>query len=311
MLRAGSTASDSSRSPDSIAPEPRVHLAVVLEADRPLGGGLRVDIDGVDEVIVGRGARRVCEHRLEQGRNKLLLSIPGASLSAVHARLCREGKPGWVLRDARSTNGTYVNGRGVTVHRLEAGDVLEMGRAFLIFMGGVLSPEGTTQVVDLPAEGRSSGTHTLVPSFAHQLASLPSIAAASLPVLLLGETGTGKEVLARAIHSRSGRAGPLVTVNCAAIPPTLVESHLFGHRRGAFSGAISDEPGLVRSAQGGSLFLDEIGDLPLAAQGALLRVLQEREVLPVGGTRPVAVDVRFIAATHRDLGAMAAAGAFR
>jgi len=113
------------------------------------------------------------------------------------------------------------------------------------------------------------------------------------------------------VHAASGRAGAFVPVNCGAIPRELVESTLFGHRRGAFSGAVDDEPGVIRGADRGTLFLDEIGDLPLPAQAALLRVLQEGEVTPVGASRPVAVDLRVLCATHRDLAGMAASGAFR
>jgi transcriptional regulator with GAF, ATPase, and Fis domain len=129
--------------------------------------------------------------------------------------------------------------------------------------------------------------------------------------MLRGETGTGKEVAARAVHALSKRAGPFVPVNCGAIPVALVESHLFGHTRGAFSGAVRDEPGFVRAAHGGTLFLDEIGDLPPASQAALLRVLQEGEVIPVGTTRAVPVDLRIVAATHQQLEALVARGAFR
>jgi transcriptional regulator with PAS, ATPase and Fis domain len=130
-------------------------------------------------------------------------------------------------------------------------------------------------------------------------------------VLLLGETGTGKEVLARAIHAESGRDGPFVAVNCGALPKALVESLLFGHRRGAFSGATEDQIGFVRAAHGGTLFLDEIGDLAASSQAALLRILQEREVVPVGATRPVSTDIRVIAATHRPLDQLIEGGQFR
>jgi transcriptional regulator with PAS, ATPase and Fis domain len=140
---------------------------------------------------------------------------------------------------------------------------------------------------------------------------LGAIAKTKLPVLLLGETGTGKELLARRIHAQSERRGPLVSINAGALTSTLFEAQLFGHVRGAFSGALRDEPGLVRSADKGTLFLDEIGDMPAAVQVALLRVLQEGDVLPVGATRPVPVDVRVIAATHRPLHALTAAGTFR
>jgi len=137
-------------------------------------------------------------------------------------------------------------------------------------------------------------------------------ASCDTPILLIGESGTGKELLARALHKKSPRAeGPFVAVNCSAIPDALLESELFGHRRGAFTDARDDRPGLFQAARGGAVFLDEIGDMAPALQGKLLRVLQEKEVQPLGASAPVPVDARIIAATHRDLTALVAEGRFR
>lgn len=131
-------------------------------------------------------------------------------------------------------------------------------------------------------------------------------------VLIEGETGTGKELVARHIHMDSHRAaGPFVPVDCSTLPQTLFESQMFGHVKGAFTGAQHSTLGFVRSADGGTLFLDEIGELPLAAQAKLLRCIQERIVVPVGASKPIGVDVRIIAATHRNLRAMADGGTFR
>lgn len=138
------------------------------------------------------------------------------------------------------------------------------------------------------------------------------VGSADVPVLILGETGSGKEVVARALHVRSRRAnGPFLRVNCGAIPPELIDSHLFGHERGSFSGAENLRKGWFERADGGTLFLDEVGDLPLPAQVRLLRVLQDGTFERVGGQRPLTVDVRIITATHRDLRTMVAAGKFR
>jgi transcriptional regulator with GAF, ATPase, and Fis domain len=142
-------------------------------------------------------------------------------------------------------------------------------------------------------------------------ADLERIGPTPLSCVVMGETGTGKEVAARELHRVSGRRGSLQAINCAAIPANLLESELFGYRRGAFSGADRDKPGLIKLADGGTLFLDEIGDMPLEAQAKLLRVLQSREVFPLGGTAPEHVDVRVVCATHRDLHQYVKEGKFR
>ena len=144
------------------------------------------------------------------------------------------------------------------------------------------------------------------------LAMLRRVAASDATVLVQGESGTGKQVIARAIHDCSARIdGPFVSIDCSAIPPTLMESELFGFERGSFTGAHAQHKGRIESAEGGTLFLDEIGDMPLEAQSRLLRVLQEREIMRIGGRAPIKVDVRIIAATHRDLQQLATEGRFR
>jgi two-component system response regulator AtoC len=138
------------------------------------------------------------------------------------------------------------------------------------------------------------------------------VAQSDASVLVRGETGSGKELVARALHAASERrAGPFVAINCAALPPQLLESELFGHVRGAFTGAVRDSPGLMQRADGGTILLDEIAELPLELQAKLLRVLEERSVIPVGGRDPVPVDVRFVSATHRSLRDAVAQGRFR
>ena len=143
------------------------------------------------------------------------------------------------------------------------------------------------------------------------LAQATRVAPRNIPVLVTGETGVGKEVFVRRFHELTGRRGPLQVVNCAALPPELSESLLFGHERGAFTSASRGTVGLIAKAHQGTLFLDEIGELPARGQAALLRVLQEGHLLPVGSTCERAVDVRMVAATHCDLDAMTAAGSFR
>jgi DNA-binding NtrC family response regulator len=283
-------------------------LVVVLECDRPLSGGARFSLDGIDLVTLGRGAERSAERREQGGLRTLNVRIPGRSASAAHARLVRVGSS-WAVEDVGSTNGTFVNGEPVQSALLGEDDVFEAGRVLMRVNPALAMPAGAPLDADLGGEAGSSHA-TLCPSFAADLERAAQLAAPGIPIVLIGESGTGKEVLARWLHDRSARSA-FVAVNCGAIPSTLVESQLFGHVKGAFSGAVRDEQGFVRAAHGGTLFLDEVADLPRPSQAALLRVLQEGEVTPVGATQPIKVDLRVIAATHQPLEELVERGDFR
>ncbi|MGE0712398.1 MAG: sigma-54 interaction domain-containing protein [Planctomycetota bacterium] len=188
------------------------------------------------------------------------------------------------------------------------------------FLGGVerlvLAERRPPSAPPLPlqAEGVQvfHGIVTRDPALKDVFQAVRNVAETVAPVLVRGESGTGKELVARAVHAESPRSGgPFVAVNCAALSPALLESELFGHVKGAFTGAVKDRSGLFRQAHGGTLFLDEVAELPLDLQAKLLRVLEEQQVTPVGATSPVAVDVRIISATHRSLRAEVDAGRFR
>ncbi len=276
------------------------YLYVALDCAQPLTGGARHALDGLDLVLVGRRDQRSAARDEDAGRRRLTLGLADRWMSSAHARLERVlGR--WVLEDQQSKNGVRVNGAPVQRAELDDGDVVEVGRTFLVFRAAQLAP----------APEPLPDARTLVPELAADLEKLKAVAASAVPVLVTGETGTGKELAARAVHEASRRAGPFVPVNCGALPRELVESQLFGHVKGAFTGAADDRPGLVRSAHKGTLFLDEVGELPLTAQPSLLRVLQEREVTPVGATKAVPVDLQLVAATHRDLEELVEEKAFR
>jgi DNA-binding NtrC family response regulator len=275
------------------------YLFRIVECHRPAAPPARHALAGLDEVIFERGGRG---HALAQ--RQMILTSDDGWMSSTHARLSRRAGR-WVLEDAGSKNGTFVNGAAGERFELIPGDVLELGRTFFLYDEDLAVPASAAHVEE------KSGAGTIYPGLERSFARLAQIAGSMVSVVVLGESGTGKELVARTVHARSRRAGDFVAVNCGALAPNLVESELFGYRKGAFSGATEDRPGLVRAAHRGTLFLDEIGDLPEAAQASLLRVLQEREVLPVGGTKPVPVDLRVVSATHRDLERLTATGKFR
>ncbi len=279
----------------------------VIDADRPAGVSGRFCLDGVDVVQLGRADHRASLRTDEGGMRVLKLGIADRWMSSQHARLSRVMRA-WVLEDTKSKNGVRHNGQSVARVELKDGDVFELGRTFFVFrLDQPLAGELESDALRPAAPGLA----TMSPSLEGRFAELVKLARSGVTIALGGPSGSGKEVIARAVHALSGRTGPFVAVNCGALPDELVESELFGHKKGAFSGALDDRPGLVRAAHGGTLFLDEVGDLPLEAQPALLRVLQEKQVLPVGATTPVPVDLRVVSATHRSLEALSAQGLFR
>lgn len=213
----------------------------------------------------------------------------------------REGRHEVHLRDLGSKNGTQVNGQACSSTRLADGDLIRLGDALLLLRWE------STQKQDA-AVPRLVGTSAPVRTLRKRIAELAPVPA---PVLLLGESGTGKDLAAQSLHELSGRPGRMVPVNCSAIPESLAESQIFGHMSGSFTGATAAQEGLFRAAQGGTLFLDEVGDLPPSVQPKLLRVLEDRTIVPVGSTRAIKVDVRIVAATNRDLKADIASGRFR
>jgi len=288
------------------------HLFLALECERPLAGPARFSLRDVDAVLVGRGDARSAGRADDGGERRLVLTLPDARVSSRHAVL-RRALGRWALEDAGSKNGTWLTGRRIErVGEVADGDVIEVGHTLLLYRDAVaLGPDDPALLDSSELRPPAPGLATLLPDLAARFRQLEAIAASALPVVINGESGTGKEVTAAAVHRLSGRKGAFVPVNCAALPATLVESELFGYRKGAFSGADEDRPGLVRSADGGTLFLDEIADLPLPSQGALLRVLQESEVVPVGATRALRVDLRVLCATQRDLASLSAEGRFR
>ena len=287
------------------------HLFRLLECDQPLQLPARTCLRGIAAVTFRRRSERGAAEEELAGQRRLSLFVPDPLISTTHAQLRRSAE-GWLLEDAGSRNGTRVNGEKVASRLLADGDLLELGHTFFLFRESLPAPPDAPAHLEASAAAPAlPGLKTLLPAFHEELLRLATVAPSRLTIMVRGETGTGKEVVAQAVHAASQRPGAFQAVNCGALPLDLLEAELFGSKKGAFSGALEDRPGLVRASDRGTLFLDEIGELPLVAQAALLRVLEESEVTPVGGTRPVKVDLRLVVATHRDLESMAAAGSFR
>jgi two-component system, NtrC family, response regulator GlrR len=236
--------------------------------------------------------------------NTLVLDDP--TVSRHHVAI-RPGPRGHVIRDLGSTNGTTINGVMVELAYLPNNAVISIGASKLRF--DVIDGEQTAALSNDHKWGRALGTSS---AMRRLFALLPKLAESDASVLLEGETGTGKSLLANAMHEHSARAkGPFIVVDCGAIPPNLIESELFGHEKGAFTGATAARAGAFEAARGGTVFLDEIGELPIDMQPKLLRALEERVVKRVGSNQETMLDIRLIAATNRDLRTEINRGRFR
>lgn len=283
-----------------IPAEPRATLSVSIS------DGMTVEFPlGLHEVRIGRGREA-----------DLLLLDP--SVSRLHARIFRVGTQ-YFLSD-RSKNGTFVSGTKVTQLHLENGMAFRIGPYQIHFRqeGGsslaeppTVAPGPTTEAEDaprIPSERRPAAPSPPLGFVGNSLhihrivSEIDRVGRSDLPVLVEGETGCGKELVSRGIHRVSTRRNrPFVVVNCGAISPDLIESELFGHEKGAFTGATAQRKGAFEIAHGGTIFLDEIGELPLPLQPKLLRVLEQKEIKRVGGNETIRVDVRVVAATNRNL----------
>jgi DNA-binding NtrC family response regulator len=253
------------------------------------------------------GHERVIEGRMVVGAApEVDLNVDDPTVSRLHAELDLRPLGLWV-RDLGSRNGTFIDGV-----RVESACVPEGGRVRLGAVELSVSYAPQPEPVPLWPEPRFQGLVGGSLPMRELYARLARIALSEATVLVQGETGTGKEMVARALHDASPRAGgPFVVVDCGALPETLLDAELFGHARGAFTGAAAARAGSFETASGGTIFLDEIGELPMGLQPKLLRVLEARTIRRLGENEPRPVDVRFISATHRDLRTMVNARAFR
>jgi transcriptional regulator with GAF, ATPase, and Fis domain len=279
----------------SIAEERRRHTVrrLILVHGTALGGQDVVVLDSGSPVVLGRDP------------GEATLALDDHKVSRRHAVIEADpAKGGYVVSDGPSRNGTFVDGARRERAALRHGSVIRVGSSLLVYTEAELGDPAGLVPEAAPLFGPSM-------AMARVRGEIRRAAATLMPVLILGETGVGKELAASEVHARSGRRGPLVPVNCAAIPASVAEGELFGHEAGSFTGATQRREGLLAAADGGTLFLDEVGELPLVVQPMLLRALELGEVRPVGSTKPRRVDVRIVAATNRDLAAAERDGSFR
>jgi two-component system response regulator HydG len=295
----------STRRPDADEPETIVRqgtppgadvvLAFVVDVVQGPDRGLRFAFDSIrpSSVLIGQSA--VCDVRLTDRQ-----------VSRRHAALDFTAK-GLRLADLESTNGTFVSGLRVAEAYLVGGEMVRLGETALRVVRALSAAKP-----EIPSTGSFGRLIGESPEMRRLIPLCTRLAKSDVPVVIEGETGTGKEVLAEALHEASPRAScPFIVFDCTAVPPSLLESALFGHEKGAFTGALAQRRGVFEEAHGGTLFLDEIGDLDLALQPKLLRAIERGEVQRVGSSRWMREDVRIIAATRRDLDREVQAGRFR
>ena len=282
-------------------------VKTIFVGNRPTARRLRkstlVVLEGPDQGV----ELEVAHQRVTVGRTGICdLTLVDKSISSLHFEI-EAVDNGYVLRDLGSTNGTFYGDVKIREIYLRPGTVFRAGNSVLKF-------QPTSDVVTIALSERDRFDCIIGSSIPMReiFARLEKVAPSDLSVLVQGDTGTGKEMVARAIHNESRRAGkPFVVLDCSAIPKELIESTIFGHEKGSFTGAIATHKGVFEQAHGGTIFLDEIGELELTMQPKLLRVLENREVKRVGGDRMLSVDVRLLAATNRDLRQMVAESTFR
>lgn len=261
-----------------------------------LGGGLALDVPlpAKGRLVIGRGENAD-------------VRIDHSSVSREHAAIEIDAGELFIT-DLGSKNGTKLRGERLETGaraRLDPGVMAELGEIVVLVRAGRTGAAAPTSTGD---DGYFWFGDVMKPV----LALVDRIADDDIPVLLLGQTGVGKEVLAERLHDRSRRRdAKMLRVHCAAITPTVFESELFGHEKGAFTGAVAQKPGLFETADGGTVFIDEVGEIPPETQTKLLRVLEDKQVQRIGGLTPRTIDVRFVAATNRDLAAEVRAGNFR
>jgi len=288
-----------------------------------ISDGMTVEVRlGQKEVKIGRG-------------READLQLPDPSVSRLHAKVFRVGQQ-YFLADLGSRNGTHADGKRITQLSLEDGRMFQVGPYRIHFHRPVSVPSageeptvpaGSAAAYARPPDAPSASRRKRPPALAGEapfgliggsaqvrklIGTILRVAASEVPVLIEGETGSGKELVARGIHDASARRErPFIVVNCGAISPELIESELFGHERGAFTGATAQRKGAFELANGGTIFLDEIGELPVSLQPKLLRVLEQKEVKRVGGNDLLLADVRILAATNRNLREEVARKTFR